>query len=249
LGARVDRALLEHVKVLGVFQVHQLLQRVLQGTLLLAVEAALLEVVDGHEDACEVGHLAQLLGRGLLGLALQLALLILDVLEPLLQLCDVIIQLHDLGIHVLLVLGHRVLQVLQLLLQGLHVLRQLIVGILQRRVPRQDVLELLILVGVAIPDALEVGLILLHGLDLKVDAVLLVLEDLILLLLLVYLLLEDLYLVALIRPLFIRLTLLLLVVLQELRELNHLILEFEVGCAEVGLLLTELILFPDNNLD
>jgi hypothetical protein len=28
-----------------------------------------------------------------------------------------------------------------------------------------------------------------------------------------------------------------------------LILEFEVGCAEVGLLLTELILFPDNNLD
>jgi hypothetical protein len=116
-------------------------------------------------------------------------------------------------------------------------------------VPRQDVLELLILIRVAIPDALQVGLILLHGLDLEVDAVLLVKEDLILLLLLVNLLLEDLYLVAFIRPLLIRLTLLLLVVLKELRELYHLILEFEVGCAEVGLLLTELVLFPGSKLD
>jgi hypothetical protein len=37
--------------------------------------------------------------------------------------------------------------------------------------------------------------------------------------------------------------------LKELRELNHLILELEVGCAEVGLLLTELVLFPGNKLD
>lgn len=70
LGLRVDLALLEHVEVLGVLEVNELLERILEGALLLAVKAARLEIVDGHQDAGQVRDLAELLGARLLGLAL-----------------------------------------------------------------------------------------------------------------------------------------------------------------------------------
>ncbi len=105
-------------------------------------------------------------------------------------------------------------------------------------------MEFLVFIRVAIADALEVGLVLLHGLDFKVDSRLLVEQNLVLLFLLIDLFLEYLNLVVLIRPLLVRLTLLLLVVLEELRELDHLVLKLEVSRPEVALLLAELILLP-----
>lgn len=102
----------------------------------------------------------------------------------------------------------------------------------------------MVFVRVAIADTLEVGFVLLHGLDFEVDSRLLVQQNLILLLLLIDLFLEYLNLVVLIRPLLVRLTLLLLVVLEELREFDHLVLKFEIGGPEITLLLTEFVLLP-----
>lgn len=102
----------------------------------------------------------------------------------------------------------------------------------------------MVFVRVAIADTLEVGLILLHGFDFEVDSRLLVQQNLILLLLLIDLFLEYLNLVVLIRPLLVRLTLLLLVVLEELREFDHLVLKLEIGSPEITLLLTEFVLLP-----
>lgn len=91
LGFGVDSPLLEHVEVLGVLQVYQLLERVFEGALLFAVEAALLEIVNGHEDARQVTHLTELLRARLLRLALQLVLLVLYRLKSLLQLRNVVV--------------------------------------------------------------------------------------------------------------------------------------------------------------
>jgi len=131
LGLRVDLALLEHVEVLGVLEVNELLERILEGALLLAVKAARLEIVDGHQDAGQVRDLAELLGARLLGLALQLVLLVLDHLELLLQARDVVVKLHNLGFHVFFVLCYLVFEVVQLLLEALHCLLQLDVRTVQ----------------------------------------------------------------------------------------------------------------------
>ena len=93
--------------MIEILRVHErgikLLNRIFELTLLLSVEAAGLEVVDGHEYACEVAHLGQFLRGHLLGLRLKLILLVLDSLEALLQLRNVVVKLHYLSLHVLLV--------------------------------------------------------------------------------------------------------------------------------------------------
>lgn len=93
--------------MIEILRVHErgikLLNRILELTLLLSVEAAGLQVVDGHEYACEVAHLGQFLRGDLLGLRLQLILLVLDSLEALLQLRNVVVKLHYLSLHVLLI--------------------------------------------------------------------------------------------------------------------------------------------------
>ena len=92
------------IEILGVHERGiKLLHGILELTLLLSVEAAGLQVVDGHEDTCEVTHLGQFLRGHLLGLRLQLILLVLNSLEALLQLRNVVVKLHYLSLHVLLV--------------------------------------------------------------------------------------------------------------------------------------------------
>ena len=126
LSLGVVAPLLEQIEVLGVDKCRvELLHGVLESALLLAVKAAIFEVVDGHKDASEVTDLGQFLRRDLLSLTLELVLLVLNSLKALLQLCNVIIQLHNLSLHVLLISGNCLLEFFQLTLKLLHPLIKL----------------------------------------------------------------------------------------------------------------------------
>jgi hypothetical protein len=131
LSLSVVASLLEQIEVLGIHECGvELLHGVLERTLFLAVEAPVLQVVNRHQYACQVAHLRQLLGGDLFCLGFQLVFLVLNRLETLLELCDVVIELHDLRFHVFFVVCHRLLKLFQLSLQLLHALIKLSVRLL-----------------------------------------------------------------------------------------------------------------------
>ena len=138
----VDGSILEDVEVLGVCLPHELVQGVLEAALLLAVQAPIFEVVDRHQDSGQVTNLGQLLGARLLRLTLKFVLLVFYPLELLLQLCNLIVELHDVSLHVLLILNDLVFETVQLALKLGHLFVELLVGVLEGLIAGEDVLKL-----------------------------------------------------------------------------------------------------------
>lgn len=73
-------------------------------------------MVDGHKHPRQLRDLLELVGRVLLLLVLEIVLLVVNVLRVLLQLGNRVVQLHCVGVHLVLVFYQLVPLVIQVVL-------------------------------------------------------------------------------------------------------------------------------------
>lgn len=135
------------ILVLGILRLGVVVE--LRGGLSVFVSARLakaLQVINSHEDTTELRNLVQLLAARLFLVGFDLLLLDVDLFELRIKLRVVVVQFHDLRVHVLLVFYHFALHVRQRLLLVLKVRRQPLVSICKSLVTRKDVANLGVLV-------------------------------------------------------------------------------------------------------